>query len=564
MPVDVTEEHGAMLFAQADAVAVDEARPAETRLGHSRLRRLEPARLSRRPLARVCRQTLVVVLGAFMLLWFGLANGRPSVFADTALYYSQAEYLADAIGLVAPNDNRIPRGDPTALPAHPGEPNVSALIDGGRSPIYGLFVYGLERAGGLWMVAAAQALMVALALYLLFRAAAPLLGDFWYLLWMAAISAVTSAPAFSSFIMPDILGGVAGVAGLTILVYWDRLAWPSRAAVFTLLVFSLSAHRANLLALIGLMAAGVIWLALAGLTRRRIAVRAIAVLGAATAAFGLVALAFVPINHRAGETVRDPPFLMARILADGPGRRYLQYACDHGSPLALCRFRDLPAEDSDTLLWSHRIGRGLFGVSDYPTRVELETQEHGFVLRALAYAPMDELVMAGKNTLRQLGMTHVQSPYADPARFIDDGYWRRTSLMRIIPDAQACHPWGRCGSRLSQPIFSMIQDAALALSLLALGGFTLWRVARRTGYDAAFGDQDHRLLGLVLLASAFVVFNAAVCGALSAPVPRYQARLIWMIPALALLIGGVLARRWRTRIDQATPENENSPSFSAT
>jgi hypothetical protein len=173
---------------------------------------------------------LIVALGAFMLLWFSLANGRPSVFADTALYYSQAEYLADAIGLVAPDDNRLPPGDPTALPARPGEPNVSALIDGGRSPIYGLFVYLLERAGGLWMVAAAQALMVALALYLLFRAAAPLLGDAWYLLWMAAICAVTSAPAFSGFIMPDILGGVAGVAGLTILVYWDRLAWPSRAA----------------------------------------------------------------------------------------------------------------------------------------------------------------------------------------------------------------------------------------------------------------------------------------------------------------------------------------------
>jgi hypothetical protein len=381
---------------------------------------------------------------------------------------------------------------------------------------------------------------------------------------MAAISAVTSAPAFSSFIMPDILGGVAGVAGLTILVYWDRLATPSRAAVLALLVFSLSAHRANLLAVIGLTFAGVIWMLLAGLARRRIAGRAIAVLGAATAAWGLVVLAFVPINHRAGETVRDPPFLMARILADGPGRRYLQYACDHASPFALCRFRDLPAEDSDTLLWSHRIGRGLFGVSDYPTRVELETQEHGFVLHALAYAPVDELIIAAKNTLRQLGMTHVQSPYADPARFIDDGYWRRTSLMRIIPDARACHPWGRCGSRLSQPIFSMIQDAALALSLLALAGFSFWTVVKRGGGQAAFGGLDRRLLGLLLLTCAFVLSNAAVCGALSAPVPRYQARLIWMIPALAMLIGAILVRRWRTRIAQTARPIENSSSLSAT
>jgi hypothetical protein len=547
MPADVIEELSAPLFAPAD---VQSEQPGKTASQQS----LPPAiRLADRRLVKVARRAAVVALGALMLLWFGLANGRPSVFADTALYYSQAEYLADAIGLVSPKDNRLPPGDPTALPAHPGEPNVSALIDGGRSPIYGLFVYGLERTGGLWMVAAAQALMVALALYLLFGLAAPLLGEGWYLLWIAAISAVTSAPAFSSFIMPDILGGVAGVTGLTILIYWDRLAWPSRAAVLAMLVLSLSAHRANLLAVIGLTAAGVVWLAFAGLRWKRITERAIVVFGAAATSLGLVALAFIPINHRAGETVRDPPFLMARILADGPGRRYLQYACAHASPFALCRFRNLPPEDSDTLLWSHRTGRGLFGVSDYPTRVALETQEHSFVLGALAYAPMDELVMAGKNTLRQLGMTHVQSPYADPARFIDDGYWRRTSLMRIIPGAKDCHPWGRCGSRLSQPVFSMIQDAALALSLLALTGFTLWTVTRRFSENAALGDQDRRLLGLVVLAGAFVIFNAAVCGALSAPVPRYQARLIWIIPTLALLIGGVLAQRRRARIAQAAP-----------
>lgn len=532
MTADIIEETSSTLFDQAYS-AIDEAWPVGRRF------------------VRVCRRVIVITLGALLLLWVGIVNGRPSVFSDTALYYSQAEYLADAVGLVSASQNRIPAGDPTALPAHPGEPNVSVAIDGGRSPVYGLFVYGLERLGGLWLVAGAQAAMVALALYMLFRVAVPALGDAWYLLWMAAVSVLTSAPFFSSFIMPDVLGGVAGVASLLALVFWDRLTLPSRTTVFALLVFSLSVHRANLLALIGATAAGAVWLFWTGLLWRRILARASVTLGAAAASWLLVSLSFVPINHRAGETVRDPPFLMARILADGPGRRYLQHACDHGSALTLCRFSHLPAEDSDTLLWSHRAGKGLFGASDYATQIKLEAQEHGFVLAALAYAPLDELAMAGQNTLHQLGMTHVQSPFADPARYIDDSYWRRTSLMRIIPGGQACRRWGSCASRLSQPIWAGIQDAAMATSLIILAGVTVilsLRLKRARRLAEVMDDEDRRWLGLILLATSFVLFNAIVCGALSAPVPRYQARLIWMIPALAMLVGAVTAARWRTWI----------------
>jgi hypothetical protein len=550
MHADVIEERSSTLFGQACAVKV-------------KTRRIE-ARFF-----RTCLQMLVVALGAAMLLWVAMANGRPSVFADTALYYSQAEYLADALGLVSPHDDRVPPGDPTALPSHPGAPNISVTIDGGRSPIYGLFVYALERMGGLWLVAAVQAAMVAVILYVLFRAAAPALGDGWYLIWMAAISAATSAPAFSSFIMPDVLGGVAAVAGLMILVYWDRLATPSRVLIVILLVFSLSVHRANLLALVGLAATGVAWLVWVRAPLRSRVERTAVIVGAAAAAWLVVALAFVPINHRAGETMRDPPFLMARILADGPGRVYLQHACAHGSPLVLCRFSGLPLEDSDTLLWSYRAADGLFGVSDYATRLKLEAQEHGFVLAALAYAPLDELVMAGRNTLRQLGMTHVQSPFADPARFIDDGYWRRTSLMRIIPGAQGCRIWGSCGSRLSQAVLADIQDGAMLLSVMTLIGCAAVVGARLKRPMAPVGlaqslaqslttDQDRRLLGLILLSCAFVVFNAVVCGALSAPVPRYQARLIWVIPALAMLIGGVLAHRWRMRTVTSRNLSKNS------
>jgi len=43
------------------------------------------------------------------------------------------------------------------------------------------------------------------------------------------------------------------------------------------------------------------------------------------------------------------------------------------------------------------------------------------------------------------------------------------------------------------------------------------------------------MLSLALL--LFLLLNAAVCGILSSPVDRYQARVIWLVPLLALVIG---------------------------
>ena len=50
-----------------------------------------------------------------------------------------------------------------------------------------------------------------------------------------------------------------------------------------------------------------------------------------------------------------------------------------------------------------------------------------------------------------------------------------------------------------------------------------------------FDDPVFRAsIAAVLLLTA-VILNAAVCGAISGPFPRYQARIVWLFPAAALL-----------------------------
>jgi hypothetical protein len=432
--------------------------------------------------------------------------------------------------------------DLTSLPDEPGEPNVSATLDGARSPIYGLFVFGLVKIGTLWLAAAGQAAIVAYTLYTLYRAATRQVGDGLFLVWMGGLCAFTGLPFFTTYIMPDIFGGVAAAAALALLIYWDRVSVRNRVGLALVLVFAMAAHKANLLTTLGVTALACTLLGVLGSGLRTVWARGSTIAAAAAVALVLGALAFIPIDQRAGEKVHNPPFLMARIVADGPGYRYLQYACTHGQRYALCQFADQPNVDSDSILWSPDDGVGMFGVSDYPTRLQIEREEMPFVLSALAYDPMGELAAAIRNMALQLTMIHVRSPLADPAVFMRDDYWLQTSLPRLIPDSKHCKQWGRCASRIEPLELFILHDVATAVALAA----TLWLLAfivRKVGVRAALrkslkagalqaGDDTARIFNLVLFGVVMLVVNAAVCGILSAPVSRYQARMIWLLPAV--------------------------------
>jgi hypothetical protein len=495
-------------------------------------------------LRSACPQTLqrslVVGLGALMLMWSALLNGRPAVFFDTAFYYSQAQYMAEALHIV-PEDPAL-SDDLTALPDEPGEPNVSATLDGARSPIYGLFVFGLVKIGTLWLAAAGQAAIVAYTLYILYRAAARRAGDRVFLVWMAGLCSLTGLPFFTTYIMPDIFGGVAAAAALALLIYWDRVSIRNRIGLALVLVFAMAAHKANLLTTVGVTVLACALLGVLGSGLRTVWARGATIMAAAGVALVLGALVFIPIDQRAGEKVRDPPFLMARIVADGPGYRYLQYACTHGARYALCQFADQPDVDSDSILWSPDDGIGMFGVSDYPTRLQIEREEIPFVLGALAYDPLGELGAALRNMAVQLTMIHVRSPLADPAIFMRDDYWLQTSLPHLIPDSSECKQWGRCASRIEPLALFILHDIVTAVALAA----TIWllafivhrpgiRTALRQGLKAGAleaGGETTRIVNLILFGVLMLVVNAAVCGILSAPVSRYQARMVWLLPAV--------------------------------
>ena len=529
------------------------------------------------------RVALPVVAGALMLMAVTCAIGRPTVFTDTDDYFSQGKDVVRALQVWAT------KGTPPINPADvddrlhdPGDQDEEPVHNqnGARSVYYGLFVYACERLGTLWLLAAAQAVLAATVVYALWRAVAPGARTQSYLLTMAALAVGSSLPVFTGFAMPDLFAGFAVVATLLTTLYADRFGAWGKAGLWLLLAACMNFHGSNLLTSLGLSVLALGWLAWRRAPRRRLAGRAGMVASAAVVAVLAAQAYVVAIKLRTGDDLGRPPFLTARVLADGPGRDYLRHACSQGVRWTLCAYRRDPLDSTEDILWSDDPATGIFNSAEYHTRVKLEREEHAFVLHALAYEPLREAGAALANWGRQLVSIGYEEPLRDPAYYLADDYWKTTTLRPLLLRERRCDPEvGGCILNLPAVLMSEV-DAALAVAALGWLGWMLWADWRGTrrpspsplgggsrwGISAGSGsrapppphsppspegesgeggwrDPARLTRAAVVLMALAVALNAAVCGILSGPFDRYEARLLWLIPAAALLFRAAVRPR---------------------
>ena len=65
-----------------------------------------------------------------------------------------------------------------------------------------------------------------------------------------------------------------------------------------------------------------------------------------------------------------PPFLMARLIDDGPGARFLQQNCV-AKPYTVCRYKDRLPTTAGYFLWSPDLSKGVYNEVDLTTRTAL-------------------------------------------------------------------------------------------------------------------------------------------------------------------------------------------------
>ena len=490
------------------------------------------------------RSWIQIVAGALCLMAMVLLNGRPTVFTDTDDYYAQGRGAAHA---VKPLIQKLVRpvlpswgsdDDADYRTAAQDEDHTSMAA---RSPYYGVFLYTSYRIGSLWLTVFLQSLVVAWTVFLFLRGvfesrSNPLI----YLGIMAAISLGTSAPFFTGFAMPDILAPLGALATIALGVAWSSYRRRERLGLAFIILTSLWSHTSHILVEIALIAAIAILLFWRKTPWPRIATRSGLMLALVGSAFASDAAYHSVVLWRTGEDLRRPPFLTARVLADGPGRLYLRQVCASQSPYVLCAFKRDPLDNSDEILWADDPARGIFNASKMKVRTALDKEEKAFVLAAVSHYPMEQLAASLANWWDQLNMIDLAEPLRDPTYYFSNVYWRDTSLPGLIPGGGAClkHP------KLCRPRLSIVDLWHVhATVLFAAIAFLAWRLSapdmRKALFDRkplAPGSADLAAVACLLTLFA-VVINAGVTGVLSGPFSRYNARIIWLVPLVALALG---------------------------
>jgi hypothetical protein len=490
-----------------------------------------------RPRALAAVMTLA---GALMLMTATLVIGRPSVFTDTDDYYAQGRSIVRALDKWAFHGVPIVNWDDAqyrVTHADGADEEPVHNQDGARSAYYGLSLYVIQRLGGLWLFAFTQAVTAAGLIYAFWRVAAPKAAAWTYLALMGALSGASTLPLFTGFAMPDVFAGFAALSTILLMIYPDRFKWPVQATLWFLLAAAMNFHTSNLITSVGLTAASLAALIWFKAPWSDLLKRGATVLLAAVVAITASTLYAKVVQLRSGDELGHPPFLTARVLADGPGREYLIHACKTGSPYVVCGFKWLPLDDSEDILWADEPERGIFNLSEFHVRQQMEHEDARFALASTLYDPIGQVKVSLDNWRKQIFNIRLDEPLLNPGFYLHDPYWKTTNLPKLIHSAgpKCGRTPGDCAAWFDPEALAVI-DGVIAFLAAGYVGFRLFRInflamwKRRDFDDPVFRAS----IAAVLLLTA-VILNAAVCGAISGPFPRYQARIVWLFPAAALL-----------------------------
>jgi hypothetical protein len=452
---------------------------------------------------------ILIVLGALILGSAAFIHQRVSIFHDSGTYFLYGQHILSELRAIA----ELNRG--VVLPLAGEDPDYY----GARSPTYSLLLYLATSLFSLWGVLAFQALTASWLLLTLTKAARPNGYAKPFVALVVTVTLASGLSYFVSFAMPDVFAGLGALALVGYLAFSDRLGRNASIGLLLAIAAAASFHPTIAPMQIAAAIAGGVAALLCGQSARRTA----AICGAAALAI-IVGVATGPLYRAIERQVFDhrieaPPFVMARLLEDGTGVRYLAQRCASGAPLALCQVPLRPPINSDTFLWE-RGEEGGYLALPVPQRAALRAEQWRFVIGTILSRPGEQLAISLDNWQRQLLMNDVIEPTDDPRTQASYDLFEQTGSR---PGVAMHFRW--------EPVLAALRTGILLLSTGALLGY---------GFAAATVrmDVDNRRTIMIAVAVVFVavVANAAICGIVSKPYARYQARISWLIPTIVLLL----------------------------
>ncbi|HWZ55521.1 MAG TPA: hypothetical protein VNZ63_05575 [Verrucomicrobiae bacterium] len=378
-----------------------------------------------------------------------------------------------------------------------------------RAPGYGAFTRWTSLGLSAWFTIAVQAIIV---VYVLHETFAYLIGgdrkyvDRCLLIGVCVLATLTSLPWVTSQIMPDVFAGVLFLSAF-LLAFTDELRTGRRIVLALIMMISVGTHS-SLFPIVALYIVAVVLFKLIGWwvygLRPRWSVAIWLLVPILAAGFWTANQ-----NQKMGLGFRLSPsknvFMFATLFSNGLAMDFLSANCPK-RPFISCQYLSNPPRDSQDFLWGHPLVHDLKGHED-----EMETILHGAII---AY-PRRFLVSSLQQTLLQL--VAVRTGGAMRLDLKTD--WNLYDIVTVLPgDAQAFMISRQRSDRLF-PLTDAVAPVHTAMFWLSVTGCLLFactgRFARVNNFFAA--------------AIAFLIFNAAVCGALSEVFDRYQSRVAWLM-----------------------------------
>jgi len=317
--------------------------------------------------------------------------------------------------------------------------------------------------------------------------------------------------------MPDILGPIVYLSIYLIVFAPETLSRAERFSLYPIAVWGIAAHTTHFMLAAGLWLVLALFAALERLAHRYFLrrMRSLAEVAALLAVAASAQLALHGYLYgKPSLNGEHPPYLMARILGDGTGRKYLQQHCPKVG-LAICKHLGQITNDSDDFLWGPD---GAFAsASDEDQRLMLQ-QEMPFVLATLRAYPREQLAASATNFWGQLKSFGIYG--------FDPNPWILDTFATTLPKARATYILSRqARGVLPLDLFTDIQlwTVFSSLGIIAVSVPLLWRW------------HSLRLTGLSVVVISIVVANAFVSGVLSVVDDRYGCRVIWLLPLLATM-----------------------------
>src|ERR1035437_9047068 len=433
-----------------------------------------------------------VLAGALLLCWPAVYNGFPLLYPDSMTYVGDGPNVARAVFLHSLSE-----------------------YYGVRSFFYSLGILPFNWNVTPWPVVALKSMLVAWVVWLVVRSIAPRHTVSRYLVIVVLLAALTSASWYASFIMPDILGPILYLAIYLLVFGRDTLSRMERLSLYPLAWWAATAHATHLVLAAGLCVLLAIFVALERKSFR-IRIRAVGEVAAVIVLAATAQMALHGYLYGKPSLNGEPrPYLMARVIADGPGRLYLEKNCGH-LQWTICRHLGQLSDDVDAFLW---VDNGVFEGSSDEEKKSIGKEEMPLVLATLRIYPREQFLKSAANFQEQL--------MSFGSYGFDHNQWLLDQFSQVLTPSRSSYLRSReARDGLPLDLISDVQFWTVAASLAAIAVLIplLWR------------RHSPRVAGLGLVILSMVVFNSLLTGVVAVVDDRYGCRVIWLVPLLARLL----------------------------